>query len=257
VTPDGLEGQFLPGREGPVFVLRRGPRRARATVVIVPPFAEEMNKTRRMLTLVAIRLAEHGVTTVLPDFYGTGDSGGDFVEAGIALWRDDLAQVLRWCGNDCGPVCGLLAVRLGCALIGDDAVLDCAPELQRSILWQPVFDGSKYATQFLRLRVAASMANGLTETVGELRRQAAETGEIEVAGYRISSRMLEEMELLRTPTRLSARLGPIDWHEVVRDLETGLPLPSQKLIEATQAAGGSVSPRAFTGEPFWCRPRSS
>jgi len=246
-----IAGYFLPGQEGPVFVLRRGPPRSRACVIVAAPFAEEMNKTRRMVTLVAARLANQGITVILPDYYGTGDSAGDFSDATVARWRADLAVTAGWCADEFGPVRGMLAVRLGCALASDTSVLNALPGLRHSVLWQPVFDGAKFVTQFLRMRVAAAMANGKTETVAELRRQAIEQGEIEVAGYRLSARLLAELDELIVPSCLPAGLGAVSWCEIVRDVQSGLPLPSQRLVQATQGEGGSLATHALAGEPFW------
>lgn len=251
MTQARLDGHFLSGLSGPVFVLRRGPKPARACVLVAAPFAEEMNKSRRMVTLVASQLAQQGVAVVMPDYFGTGDSAGDFADATIPIWRDDLTRTAQWCSEAVGPVRGLLAVRLGCAFIADEKVLASLPELRRSVMWQPVFDGARHVTQFLRLRVAASMANGVSESPAELRRLATALGAVEIAGYRITSRLLQELEELSSPTRLPSALGEIGWFELVRDPEAGLPVPSRKLIEATRAAGGLITEHALAGEPFW------
>ena len=54
---------------------------------MVPPFAEEMNKCRPMVTEVALGLAESGIASIVPDLYGTGDSGGDFSEGDWETWQ--------------------------------------------------------------------------------------------------------------------------------------------------------------------------
>ena len=49
-----VSGQFIDGAKGPIFVLAREPAAGvRGCVLVVPPFAEEMNKCRRMVTEVA------------------------------------------------------------------------------------------------------------------------------------------------------------------------------------------------------------
>jgi exosortase A-associated hydrolase 2 len=148
-----VAGQFIAGGAGPLFVLRRGMAPGAPCVLVVPPFAEEMNKSRRMVTLVASALADAGVTTVLPDLTGTGDSCGDFVDAQWPVWRDDLLRVARWCEAAGAPVTALLGIRLGCALACDAEVLAGLPALTRSVFWQPALDGSRHLMQFMRLRV--------------------------------------------------------------------------------------------------------
>lgn len=244
-------GHFLAGRQGPLFVLRHGPSSGTQCVLVVPPFAEEMNKCRRMVALLATRLADGGVATVVPDFYGTGDSGGDFVDADWNLWRDDLRRTARWCAETMTPVTGILAIRLGCSFACDDELLAALPALSRTIFWQPVLDGPRYLTQFLRLRVAASMANGVQESVADLRRELSTAGEIEIAGYRISASLAAALDATKVPSRLPTRLGMLEWLEIVR--ENGLPVSpsSARLIQAALDAGLDVTSGAVAGEPFW------
>jgi len=232
-----VSGHFLTGRQGPLFLLRRGPATGTRCVLVVPPFAEEMNKCRRMVTLLAMQLAQSGIVTVVPDLYGTGDSGGDFVDASWALWQDDLVRTARWCEDAVGPVTGLLGIRLGCALACEDAVLAAMPALSRTVFWQPVLDGSRHLTQFMRVRVAASMANGVKESIADLRAELASAGEIEISGYRTSRGLATEIEAVREPPVLPARLGSVDWFELVREAGQPVSPASARSIQASADAG--------------------
>jgi exosortase A-associated hydrolase 2 len=246
-----VSGHFLAGRQGPLFVLRRGPASGTRCVLVVPPFAEEMNKCRRMVTLLAMQLAQSGIVTVVPDLYGTGDSGGDFVDAGWALWQDDLARTARWCEDAIGPVTALLGIRLGCALAGEGNVLAAMPDLSRTVFWQPVLDGSRHLAQFMRLRVAASMASDVKESIADLRAELAAAGEIEISGYRISRGLVTEIEAVREPPVLPARLGAVDWFELVREIGQPVAPASARLIQATADAGVRIVGHAIVGDPFW------
>ena len=83
---------FLEGRGGPLFALYHPPLAGepRAIVVHCPAFAEEMNKSRRMVALQARAFVEQGLGTLVFDLFGTGDSAGDF---GDATWDGWLADV--------------------------------------------------------------------------------------------------------------------------------------------------------------------
>tara|TARA_B110000238_G_C16067394_1_gene413366 strand:- start:879 stop:1052 length:174 start_codon:yes stop_codon:yes gene_type:complete len=48
------------------------------TVIFVPPFAEEMNRSKRMYVLFARLLADAGIKSICFDFAGTGDSSGEW-----------------------------------------------------------------------------------------------------------------------------------------------------------------------------------
>jgi exosortase A-associated hydrolase 2 len=250
-SANAFSGHFIEGRQGPLFILRRGPEPGLRCVILVPPFAEEMNKARRNLTLLSLRLARNGITTLLPDLYGTGDSGGDFVEADWSLWQDDLARTATWCRRSIGPITGLVAIRLGCALACDARFLSAVPDLSRSVFWQPVLEGSRYLNQFLRLRVAAAMANDSRESIADLRRELKDQGEVEVAGYRVSRRLAEELDQLAEPSALPAQLATVDWFEVVRQPGQALSASSVRMMETWNAGGERVRGHAVAGEPFW------
>ena len=94
---------------------------------------------------------------MLPDLYGTGDSGGDFADASWDVWQSDIARTARWCAERGWPVQGVLAIRLGCALAVAAMASGGLPPVARSVLWQPIFDGRRFLAQFLRLRIAANL----------------------------------------------------------------------------------------------------
>lgn len=157
VTTAAIQPCFVDAGDRRIFIQRREPQRARGEcVLIVPPFAEEMNKSRKMLTEVARGLSARGITTALPDLSGTGDSELNFGAASWRLWKDDLARTADWCRSQGLTIRGLLSVRLGSALAAEVA-RDLLTDVRRSVMWQPVASGADFLVQFLRLRVAANM----------------------------------------------------------------------------------------------------
>ena len=61
-------------------------------LLLICPFAEEMNKSRHIYSLLARQLCLSGIACYLLDYRGTGDSSGDFGEATIDKWLEDLGQ---------------------------------------------------------------------------------------------------------------------------------------------------------------------
>ncbi len=59
-------------------------------IVIAASFAEEMNRCRYMSTLLAQSLSSQGYGFLSVDAYGTGDSEGDFKDAGWEQTCQDL-----------------------------------------------------------------------------------------------------------------------------------------------------------------------
>jgi exosortase A-associated hydrolase 2 len=140
-----MELFYLKGSQGPLFSIYHPAartRRPRLGLVYAPPFAEEMNRARRMAALQARRLAELGVDILLLDPYGTGDSAGDFGEARWEIWRDDLRTAIAWLGAHTNGKVGLWGLRLGALLAADVAASD-PDRLARLVLWQPVLSGDR------------------------------------------------------------------------------------------------------------------
>ena len=247
-----VAGHFIDGAKDKIFVLRRVPEgAARGCVLVAPPFAEEMNKCRRMVTETTVRLAAAGFATVVPDLYGTGDSAGDFSDADCETWRSDLQRCFEWSAGQDLPVSGVLGIRLGCGLLAQLAAYGLLPSVQQSVLWQPVFDGPRFLQQFLRLRLAAGMTDDRKESLAELRKRLQRNETLEVAGYDVSGRLAAGLAEMTPPDCLPAALGRITWLEVVRAPDAELPVPAARLIDKTRAEGMPVDVNSCVGEPFW------
>ncbi len=255
VTDDvqaSLSGHHVQGSRGQIFLLLRQPLRPNGGVLIVPPFAEEMNKSRAMVSRLSRSLAARGVATVVPDLFGTGDSDGDFGDASWECWQDDLQSAHAWCASRGIPVAGLLAIRLGAALAVTAAASGRLPPVERAVFWQPSLNGARHLTQFLRLRLAALLASeGRNATVTMLREAAARGETLEVAGYRLSPSLVAELDAVTPPDWLPSNLGRVLLIEVVRNEATAMPEAARRLVESTRAQGGVANLAIAQGEPFW------
>ena len=245
-----VKARFLEGGRGRIFALMRRPQAAvGAGVLIVPPFAEEMNKTRRMLTDVAQALQTCGVASVVADPYGTGDSEGEFRDATCAGWVDDLARVAAWSAAEGWPIAGLLCVRFGC-LLGARLARDALSGVRCTVFWEPVVDGERLLSQFLRLRVAASMTDSARVSVAGLR-EALRAGQcLQVAGYDLSPALAGELTKLKLADLLGGHLGTLHWMEVVGDAARPVTAAARQL-EELMAGGLRVTMQRIVGPPFW------
>ena len=252
MTSTLVSGHFVHADRGSIFLLLRQPASLQGCVLMIPPFGEEMNKCRRMMTAVALALAEQRIASVIVDLYGTGDSAGEFASADWTTWRSDVVRAAQWCGERGLRVNALLATRLGCPLAAAVVASGAIAPIERSVLWQPMFDGARFLNHLLRLRLAALLAEqDRKETMAELRARFKNGEVVEIAGYELSSQLAGDLETLPRVASLPPQFGDIHWIEIVR--EAGLPVPpaSQQLIDSTRAAGGRVSCSLFAGEPFW------
>jgi len=223
----------------------------RAWVLIVPPFAEEMNKCRRQAALTARRIAGDGTAVLIPDLTGTGDSSGDFGDASWDLWRADLDACADWITAQGGTLAGIVGIRFGALLALDLA--DTVAACRRVVLWQPALSGEQVITQFLRLRTMAGLTadaadrESVADLVGAL--QAGET--VEVAGYDISPalyRGLVEQRLTNRPP------GPgvcVHWFAISALDTPRLGAGNERAAAALAAHGSSVTTVALHGDTFW------
>ena len=223
------EPLFLPGSMRRLFALYVPARGARRRgVIMLPPFAEEMNRSRRMLRLQAAALAGRGIATLLLDPSGTGDSTGNFADARWETWIADVrigAGALLARGIE---RLGLLGLRLG-ATLGAAA----APVLPRAcyatVFWQAVVDGDAYLDEVLRLRtLPGALSDGAAMTIDEMRATLRAGKPIEVAGYEIAPEMAAALRALNLPEMAHPALGEVTLFEVVRDPRLPLCLPRQR-----------------------------
>jgi len=245
---------FIDSPQGRIFVIHRTPCafKAHSGVVLVPPFAEEMNQSRRMLTLLAEALAASGYHAVLPDFYGTGESEGEFAEASWNGWLEQLDCCIANMQNDYGVNrYSLLGVRAGALLVAD-YLRKPGSKPEKLVLWQPVVDGAVYLKQFLRLRLAADMFAGSQEENSHALMQMLTAGEVvEVAGYALTSAVADGLSSSSLKNIEPDSLPATYWIDLVAN-EGQLPLLSHRnLADIWREANVMVQHQTTAGEPFW------
>jgi exosortase A-associated hydrolase 2 len=119
-------------------------------VVYVHPFAEELNKSRRMAALQARAMAAAGYAVLQIDLLGCGDSSGDLVDATWEAWLATCNSPAAGCSSeDCGAAVVVgSAHRLPAGQRGGQS--HAGPV--NLLFWQPVVSGKQFLQQFLRLR---------------------------------------------------------------------------------------------------------
>jgi exosortase A-associated hydrolase 2 len=249
---DGPEPLFIDRPGGDLFALYHPPQRSpQGGVVYIPPFAEEMNRSRRMAALQARALAGSGWGTLLIDPFGCGDSAGDFADARWGRWVADAGAAIDWLGSRGHHTIALMGLRLG-AMVAVAAANARADAISRLLLWQPVTGGKTFLTQFLRIRTAAALARGEeAETTAALRGRLDAGETLEIAGYDIAPALAQALDS-RSLDRMTPPAGiAVDWLEVAAEDGRELPPASRRVIEAWREAGVPVKAETVAGEPFW------
>ena len=255
-----LEAFFLPVGDGQRFCLLHRPDGGgawRGALLYLHPFAEEMNKSRRMAALQARALADAGYGVLQIDLHGCGDSSGDFVDATWTSWIDDARCAALWLRERSDADFWWWGLRTG-------ALLACATartfsDPGRLLLWQPVVSGKTFVQQFLRLKLAGELGGasvgeggaGGKALMARLRAQLAQGESVEIGGYRVAPPLvagLEDCEL--SPPECLARC---EWIELSTRPDAGLSPATQTRLAAWNASakGSEVRARAVCGPAFW------
>jgi exosortase A-associated hydrolase 2 len=242
---------YLPAASGQRFCLFHQPEVKvvrRGAVVYVHPFAEEMNKSRRMASMQARMLAAAGYAVLQIDLLGCGDSSGDFGDAAWASWVDDVELACDWLLRRSEGEFWLWGLRSGCLLACEAA--GRLSDKTNFLLWQPVISGKQFLQQFMRLKLAGEILGGEGKgLMDRLREQLAHGGSVEIAGYELSSELaggLEQAEL--SPP---AQSGRIEWIELTARPDGGLSPLAGARIEKWQAAGHQARGIQVHGSAFW------
>jgi exosortase A-associated hydrolase 2 len=241
---------FVPGQHGALFVLEMLPHDPVSDwgVVLLAPFAEEMNRCRRMLVLQAESFARAGVRSLLFDYYGTGDSEGDFGAASIETWRADALRAAELlCSSGCRAITWL-GVRFGGLL-----ALDVAPKCAASrgiVLWEPLVSGKQIVKHQLRVLNAASMLTMNRQSSIDPRAELESGRSVEIAGYEISPRLVRGLEALSLDARTCREL-PVAWYEIGVEASPDVSAGSRRIADSWRSGGVQLEVESIRGDPFW------
>ena len=244
------EAFFLPAESGQRLCLFHAARAARAlgAVLYVHPFAEEMNKSRRMAALQARAMANAGYAVLQIDLLGCGDSSGDFGDASWNAWVDDIVLACRWLRHHAPAPLWLWGLRAGCLLVAEAARRLDVP--CRLLFWQPATNGNLVLQQFLRLKLAGNLLERRAKgTLDALRKDLADGRTIEVAGYALSSALAQGLE----PATLAppAQAVSLAWLELSPREDAVLSAAAIAGKTLWEQAGCNVRCEVVRGPAFW------
>lgn len=249
-----VQAFYLPtpaGQRLGLFHAAQGTER-RGRVLYLHPFAEEMNKSRRMAALQARALSAAGFAVLQLDLGGCGDSAGDFADAHWDGWIDDVLHGAHWLRSQAfaGPL-WLWGLRAGC-LLGLQAA-QRMPEPCHHLWWQPPASGAVVLQQILRLRAAADLLGGQARNlVHNLRGQLQQGQAVEVAGYTLSPALARGLEqAVCHPPESHHGLVRVEWLEVTLQQPARLATLPAPLDAAWQRCGIRLARQAVHGPAFW------
>lgn len=243
----------MQGQRFCLFHPSRGPE-LRGRVVYIHPFAEEMNKSRRMAALGSRALAAAGFSVLQIDLYGCGDSSGDFGDASWQDWIDDVVRACDWlrtrdAAHAAAPL-WLWGLRAGCLVAAG-----AAPRLDERLnfcFWQPIVTEKLALQQFLRLKLAADLLTGNSRGVMDsLRQQLAQHKSIEIAGYLLSPDLAKGLETAQLAPPATPAAGRLAWFDVSTRAEAEASPAACQVIAKWKAATYASHHQQVQGPSFW------
>jgi exosortase A-associated hydrolase 2 len=222
----------------------------RSAFLFCHPFAEEKKSSQRAFVETARRLAQEGHGALRFDFFGCGDSEGDFGETSISAWLGDIRSALHFLADELpARPYGLFGLRLGATL----AALAAAEHrlTRRLVLVEPIIHGKDYFVSDLRRMLIKQM---MTDGASRLRRDEIIArlergeGDLDFDGFTISGRLYSELAAL--DLRAAGR-SEGDVLIVQISPRRALRPELQELAEDYRRAGARVTTDSVAMPPIW------
>lgn len=240
------------GSDHPAFSLQYWPTETpKANIIYLPPFGEEMNRCRSMVASQARWFARQGSSCTILDYFGTGESHGEFEDASLEIWQENIANAIQRVRERSDVPITLWGLRLG-ALIAFDCISRPSTAVNKLLLWQPVTSGKLFLTQMLRQRTASLMQAGKEAETTEQMKNALAAGEtIEVAGFKLGGVLATGIDRLTLAASSASPGTTIFWLEHCNDESSDLNMKTSKAIAELRENGVTVAVDTFVGEPVW------
>jgi pimeloyl-ACP methyl ester carboxylesterase len=253
-----LFGAYSPAQTGTGSAGRRA-------VVLCHPWGQEYLRAHRSLRQLATMLSGAGFHVLRFDYFGTGDSSGDMVDADLRGWVADIGTAMEEIRDTTGAArVGLVGLRLG-AVLASMAAAQRPRQVESIVLWDPVVSGSEYRQELLDMQVWTPQ--GLVKPIA---RPDHAGGGHEVVGFPLTAGMATEIDSIDLPSlvpALPARLLAVasrphpSWELLQRALDQrpSGPLPIEQIpclpawLEDEDSGAGAVPIRIMQRIVQWLK----
>jgi len=240
-----LTGHFIASEQGQLFITQFGDITGDSAILCLPSITEEMNLARAVVAKQAQCFADENLPCFVLDYYGTGDSEGEFEQANTDIWLENIIAAGEFIQQQGVSNIILWGVRFGALLmLNHQKTLHQQLPITQQILWQPVINGKLFSSQFLRIKQAKNMMSNSAEKTN-WREYVLQGNDTEVAGYLLTKSMLQAIESLKISQEFQP-LSSLHWFE----LSVKEPTPLTKRLSASWDET-LVSMHCFDCPRFW------
>lgn len=177
----------------PPAVKRAHPRAA----VLCHPWGSEYVNAHRSMRHLAAQLSQTGFHTLRFDYFGSGDSAGDLIDADLIGWEGDTESAVEGLKDIAGtPRVTLVGMRIGAA-IAARAAAQLADEIEALVLWDPIVSGPEYLRS---LNIAGPLQTDTPDALDSRDRLAV----AEFDGFALSARMRQDFAAIDLRADLAA-----------------------------------------------------
>jgi alpha/beta superfamily hydrolase len=159
-------------------------------VLLCQATGHEYERSHRTMRQLAQQLAKSGHHALRFDYRGTGDSAGEYAQAGLAQWRQDVSVAI----DECKRVAerrqvGIVGLRLGAMLAAQAAAQ--REDVESLVLYAPIADGRSLLDEWEHAHLEHERKHGLAG--------ARQRGSGEILGFPLSDVLRAEIETLDLP----------------------------------------------------------
>ena len=158
-------------------------------VVLCYPIGQEYIRSHRAIYQLAVRLSQAGFHVLRFDYFGCGDSEGDFEEGSLTQWTSDIHSTIAEIQerSELKSIC-LIGLRIG-ATLALRAATDCF-HVKSIILWEPIFDGRLYIKELVK-----TQENFSHHVLSRKKWKVSRSGmPDEILGFPFTSKLKQDME---------------------------------------------------------------
>ncbi|MCP4405719.1 MAG: alpha/beta fold hydrolase [bacterium] len=237
-----IEPLYFGMTEKPLFGCYHAPRVVPGRdcgILLCAPMGSESIRFHRAYRNLADRLANTGFPVLRFDFYGCGDSSGDFEQGRLEQWLHDIGYALDEIRRK-APVANicLFGLRLG----GSLAMMAGAErgDIDAMVLWDPAIGGKVYLEE---LRALHTRMLGYAHVLPK--HSSADGCQEEILGFPLTEAIIADLEGLDL---LSIRQKPARHILLVESHEK---LSQAGLYRHLQALNAKITFRSFPAPQLW------